>query len=160
MKGPRDHRSKHASKSGSTKTRTGSTYHSKSNTRHVAYSKTQGRCCTAVQFYSSLFCTFLPFKIINDLSTSISLCIFNFTTFTFKFMLHCSVPWSDWNSKGRPGHVLCSFLQMSRMIGWANSFIVPRSNPLSSWSTVTVVDDRYCSWVADKWHSHLIQVML
>lgn len=38
----------------------------RSNSRHVAYSTTQGRCCTALQFYSSLFCiTFLPIKIFN-----------------------------------------------------------------------------------------------
>lgn len=53
----------------------------------MAYSITQGRCCTALQFYSSLFCiTFLPSRVSHVVTTFI--CNLNFIVIDIGFTLY------------------------------------------------------------------------
>lgn len=82
-------------KSGSTKPEPAThTSARRSNSRHVAYSITQGRCCTALQFYSSLFCiTFLPSRTINVVTTTI--CNFNYIVIEIGFTLRERLCWAD-----------------------------------------------------------------
>lgn len=72
-RGPETIHQKLDPKSGSTKPELAThTSVYRSNSRHMAYSITQGRCCTALQFYSSLFCiTFLPSRVINVVTANI-----------------------------------------------------------------------------------------